>query len=251
MAPIKFEEQIKNKLEKRSLSPSQEGWAKLSERLDAEETSSKFPWYWWVSIAAGLVIMLALTVQHFNAEDGQKTMPRIVEEKPTEIKVEEKQPILMEANENQFATDNTSEAENKFKSVKEPSQIKKYKSVTNNKQKAKIQLAHKSQKEETLKEDVNTIDIDKINTTALTNAINEFKTENSTVSDRVIDSLLKVASKELLRDKLQSQTTKTVDANALLESVEDEMGQSFRSKVFDALKGSYETVKTAVAERNN
>ena len=34
-------------------------------------------------------------------------------------------------------------------------------------------------------------------------------------------------------------------------SVEDDMGQSFRSKVFEALTESYKTVKTAVAERNN
>ena len=60
-----------------------------------------------------------------------------------------------------------------------------------------------------------------------------------------------MASKELFKDKLQKEAFKTVDASALLLSVEEDMGQSFRSKVFDALKGGYETVKTAVAERNN
>ena len=37
----------------------------------------------------------------------------------------------------------------------------------------------------------------------------------------------------------------------LLETVEDEMGQSYRGKVFEALKESYKTVKTAVVNRNN
>ena len=41
MAPIKFEENIKDKLEKRTLTPSSESWSKLSERLDAEDNSSK------------------------------------------------------------------------------------------------------------------------------------------------------------------------------------------------------------------
>jgi hypothetical protein len=86
---------------------------------------------------------------------------------------------------------------------------------------------------------------------AVTDALKEIKSETASVTDRETDSLLKIASKELFKDKLQKETSKTVDANALLMSVEDDMGQSFRSKVFEALTESYKTVKTAVAERNN
>ena len=43
MAPIKFEEQLKDKLEKRTMSPSAESWAKLSDRLDAEDQKNKRP----------------------------------------------------------------------------------------------------------------------------------------------------------------------------------------------------------------
>jgi len=39
-------------------------------------------------------------------------------------------------------------------------------------------------------------------------------------------------------------------ANALLESVEQELDQSFRSKVLEAIKTSYNSVKTAIATRN-
>ena len=45
--------------------------------------------------------------------------------------------------------------------------------------------------------------------------------------------------------------TRTVDANALLQDVEEDLQQSFRSKVFEALQSGYESVITAVAERNN
>ena len=51
--------------------------------------------------------------------------------------------------------------------------------------------------------------------------------------------------------KLYNEATNKVDANALLQSVEDDLEQSFRAKVFDAIKSGYESVKTAVAERNN
>uniref|UniRef100_UPI003F6D9CD9 hypothetical protein n=1 Tax=Winogradskyella sp. TaxID=1883156 RepID=UPI003F6D9CD9 len=86
---------------------------------------------------------------------------------------------------------------------------------------------------------------------AVADALKKLKSEKTSVIDKEVDSLLKLASKELFKDQIQNETTKTVDANALLMSVEDEMGQSFRSKVFEVLKDSYETVKTAVAERNN
>lgn len=90
---------------------------------------------------------------------------------------------------------------------------------------------------------------------AIDNAVAEtlkgIKDTNITVTDREVDSLLKLASKEIFKEQLQKETSKTVDAESLLMSVEDEMGQSFRTKVFEALKESYETVRTAVAERNN
>ena len=35
MAPIKFEEKIKDKLEQRHLKPSADAWDRLSEKLDA------------------------------------------------------------------------------------------------------------------------------------------------------------------------------------------------------------------------
>ncbi len=80
MAPIKFEENIKDKLEKRTLTPSSESWSKLSDRLDAEDNKSKKPIYWWLSIAAGLLIMIAISVQFFNTDESESTLPQVVEE---------------------------------------------------------------------------------------------------------------------------------------------------------------------------
>ena len=37
MAPIKFEEQLKEKLEQRTIQPSQDAWNKLNDRLDNVE----------------------------------------------------------------------------------------------------------------------------------------------------------------------------------------------------------------------
>jgi len=80
MAPIKFEENIKDKLEKRILSPSSEGWSKLVDRLDEDEKKSKKPMYWWLSIAAGLLIMVAVSFQFFNTDESENVLPQMVEE---------------------------------------------------------------------------------------------------------------------------------------------------------------------------
>ena len=261
MAPIKFEEQLKDKLEKRTLSPSSEGWSKLSERLDADKKKSKTPIFWWLSIAAGLIIMIAVSVQFFNNDDAQEVMPQVVEESTNKNQLENKNENLNNAESIELvAEDEILKAERDDASITKEPQIIDYKKVINNTSRPKTQLTENngstikmnSQKVEVvLKEDIPLIKDDSMMKDAVAIALKELRSEETTVTDREIDSLLKVASKELFKNKLQKDASKTVDVDALLLSVEEDMGQSFRSKVFDALKESYETVKTAVAERNN
>ncbi|WP_422105903.1 hypothetical protein [Winogradskyella sp.] len=263
MAPIKFEEQLKDKLEKRSLQPSTDSWAKLSERLDAEEKDSRKPWLGWLSIAAGIIILLAIVVRTFGPNNAQETQPQFVEEENIE-KVNEiplptsnkNEPIELAVEDETMHKDtNDSEPEKVTEIINSKSVIKK---------RAKTQLAeHKATttpaEEPKPKEAINNAnDIQKaivnetqINKEAVAIALKELNTEKPSVTDREVDSLLKLASKELLKDRLLKDSSKTVDAQSLLEAVEDEMGQSFRSKVYEALKDGYKTVKTAVAERNN
>jgi|GEM_PF-6899774 len=78
------------------------------------------------------------------------------------------------------------------------------------------------------------------------------KAKNIDVTDADIDVLLKEAQKEIIRNRIYNKTTSVVDANALFQDVEAELNQSsFRNKVFEALKSSCNSVKTAVAHRND
>jgi hypothetical protein len=261
MAPIKFEEQLKDKLEKRTLSPSAESWAKLSERLDAEEKKSKNPLFWWLGIAAGIIIMIAVSVQFFKTGDLEKVMPQVAEEQinntPEKNKKAQQDDIkFIEVAEETNGTEHINES----LQPEEAPQIIDYKKATYKASKNKTQVAvnnalssenPKSNETVTIKKELPISSDESMIKDAVTAALKELKSEGLSDTDKEVDSLLKLASKELFKDKLQKETTKTVDAEALLMSVEDEMGQSFRSKVFEALKNSYETVKTAVAERNN
>ncbi len=261
MAPIKFEEQLKDKLEERNLQPSTESWAKLSERLDAEEKKTKFPWFWWMGIAAAVIITLTVVMQALGPKNTEQSLPQVVEqemkddinktEKPNTTK---NKTIELVSENNEVET--VSETENK----KNKTEIINYKSAVKNKLNTQFAVDQKA-------DEINTQDIIKSENEqkaiiekatidkeafaeAMTEVLNEIK-PNTTVTDREVDSLLKVASKELLKDKLAKESSRTVDAKLLLEDVEDEMGQSFRTKVYEVLKDGYKTVKTAVAQRND
>ncbi len=258
MAPIRFEEQLKDKLEKRSLQPSADGWAKLSKRLDTEEKKSKSPWFWWMGIAAGIIILIAVAAQFFNSKVEEEITPQIVKENVIEQSEEPIHPNLNKVNPTELVIeDEQTENEVDHSTIDNPIENINKKSVIN--EKVKMQLASADDIENKKVEDSNEqnkelqslIEEATINRNAVATAINEFKSENAAVTDREVDSLLKLASKELFKDKLKKETSKAVDASSLLLEVEEELGQSFRTKVYEALKESYETVKTAVAERNN
>ncbi|WP_458627697.1 hypothetical protein [Winogradskyella sp. PC D3.3] len=264
MAPIKFEENIKDKLEKRTLSPSSEAWSKLSERLEADEKKSKAPIFWWLSIAAGLLIMVAISVQFFNSNESENVRPQIVEEESVDnqlnnemLKSSPKASIEIANEDNSVERSESKKAE---LPINKTSKIIDYKTVVSKKSEPKTQLADQTNstdeggrvnQDRSLNNEAQDLLEEAKLKLAVSDAIASLKTEEVAVTDQEIDSLLKVVSKELFKETLRSETTKTVDANALLMSVEDEMGQSFRSRVFEALKESYETVKTAVADRNN
>jgi len=260
MAPIKFEENIKDKLEKRTLSPSSESWSKLSDRLDADQKKSKNPLFWWLSIAAGLIIMIAVSAHFFNS-NSDDALPKMVEENKKVEPLKANTQKQNEINAIELAKEEDL-VKNKDESLlnREESQIINYKKVRGENSKIATKLSNKTdsktktnatKQEDFIKQKAQNLLDEVIIENAVAQALKELKSENTTVTDREIDSLLKIASKELFKQKLQKETSKTVDANALLMSVEDEMGQSFRSKVFEALKDSYDTVKTAVADRNN
>ena len=145
MAPIKFEEKIKNKLEKRTLTPAADSWSKLSDRLDAEDNKSKKPMFWWISIAAGLLIMLAISIQFFNTNESIDVRPQVVQE--NEIK-EQLNPSNLESQKKEsieVASEEDSIIEEEVKSEALPtlkaSKIIDYKKVITKKSKPKTELA--------------------------------------------------------------------------------------------------------------
>ncbi|MBP0903105.1 hypothetical protein ACFSKN_14115 [Mariniflexile gromovii] len=243
----KFDNNIKEKLEARSLQPSSHAWKKLSERLDHQDKKQNKKTFWWLGIAASMVGVLFVAFQFFNTE---AVKPKLVDS-----------PTVIQKNENiQVAVD---EVETQEKVIKEPENKSNQEKLP---QKEKL-MHHANEHPIAISRENNSvkaekpIQLDKVNEESLTleeqkiqdvvAKVQVLKSQNIEVTDAVIDNLLLEAQKEIRFKRMYNTTTGIVDANMLLQEVEEDLDQSFRSKVFEAIKASYSTVKSAVAQRNN
>jgi hypothetical protein len=77
MASVKFEESLKDKLEKRTLQPSSDAWDKLSTDLDASNKNSKRGFLFYIGIAASIIGIIFVTNIMFNASENQLVEPTV------------------------------------------------------------------------------------------------------------------------------------------------------------------------------
>jgi hypothetical protein len=243
MAPIKFEENIKEKLEKRTLQPSELAWNKLSEKLEADSKKSSNKTIWWLGIAASLVGILVMVNVFFKTSETNNQSPILVD---TEVKEAENlqnkenvepQEIIVAIEELNVETETI--LEDKIKTNKR-SQISKYHTVKN------TSIAEIK----SLQEPEEIITNSKLKTSSNKTEIAQVEVKEETnPTETDIDALLRNAQQNLAKNT--ADKSYAIDAKALLQDVEEDLDESFRNKVFETLKTSYKKVKTAVAERND
>ena len=258
MAPIKFEEQLKEKLEKRTIQPSPEAWNALANRLDQHDKTKTTRSFWWLGIAASIVGVILVTTFVFDSSESNTVSPTVVDvetNKDLNSNGNTSKDIIVSQEETVAETITEtpiSKEEQTVPKVEKPSEIISPKEALILKEAiASNDLNQKEETQEVLESPVNNSDYEGEKLNAVVAEINRLQTENQGVSEVELDSLLKQAEREILTNKLNNLNTRTVDANALLQDVEADLEQSFRTRVFEALLNNYETVKTAVAERNN
>lgn len=256
MEPNKFEKHLKQKLEKRELQVSSNAWEQLEQQLDAKP-KRRFN-YKYIIAAASIVLIFMLGFSIFKKAPSKPEMvdvetkilkedtiiseEYITEEQPSEIIKPEtlKKNITKEIKET---------------IVKEESKIAK----------TKIELKTKT---ETLKPLITDTKPENLSTVATSKPVSktnlkdqkvnevvaqvkQLQSQNTTVTEAEVDALLKQAQQEIAKERLYNSVTKKVDAMALLESVENEIDNTFRDRVYEALKQNFIKVQTAVAERND
>ena len=262
MAPIKFEDKLKDKLENRSLQPSLDAWSTLADRLDKEDKKNNTTRFWWIGIAASLVGVILITTQFYKNTPSTEVLPVIVD---TKIEVQNGKKLTLELDLINEVVSN-SEIENNNVDVVKATEVasvsnikaaKPQKTIT--KEKLQIHeepqnavasiIATKAAVDDNIP--VKVLSREELKIIEVVDLVKQLQANESSVSDKEIDSLLKQAQREILKQDIFDETTKTVSADALLQDVEEELEHSFRDKVYEALKSSYNSVKTAVAERHN
>lgn len=235
----KLEKHIKEKLEERTIAPSQSSWDQIASQLEHKPQHKKkwFPY----AIAASVVGIVLVSVFFFTNSDTEMEAPQVVESETlqeTDIKsiekVEEKLIPEME----------TEVVDTEVESI-EPKETKTFKQPD-----ANILVAEQRTKKP-LQDEIK-INSDKLIAQKVEEVVAQVQLMENTsqeVTDAEVDSLLRAAQRQILTDKLFTDGS-SVDAMSLLAEVEDELDESFRDQIFDALKSGYLKVRTAVADRN-
>ncbi|MDG5489982.1 hypothetical protein [Psychroserpens sp. SPM9] len=274
MAPIKFDNNIKDKLEKRTLQPSNDAWSTLSNQLDTHKKRNSRHLFLYLGIAASIVGVLFVTTVFFNTSEDSTITPQIVD---TNLKTqsETSEDIISTAqSENTTANSNSDAIQNKenvasvksaiptssIKNEPKVAQLSEEKSTPLTKKETPIndfktlEVVANIDTKNTSKNEVvatNKLTLEEAKVLDVVNKIKELDLDGTAATDQEIEALLKQAEKEILKQRIYDKTTRTVNADALLQDVEEDLERSFRTKVFETLKSSYKTVKTAVAERNH
>lgn len=279
MAPLKFEDNIKDKLEQRTIQPSDAIWERLDQKLDAKNGQKKVKKYWWVGVAASIVGVLMITTFFTNSSNSLKPsknqLVEVTNEKndikqPEDIDVvitdklkeeeiiankEVKEAIEKEINTPIVKKNKEEKLKNKKSLRSTVATIESIQEIEENSvEDTKIAVATKSEVvinpikeiEEPLELDKGVID-NKISD--IVAQVEQLEQKNKVVTDEEIEALLLKAQHEITTQQILQSNT--INASALLLDVESELDESFKDRVFEALKTGFEKLKTTVAERDN
>ncbi|MBW1294301.1 hypothetical protein [Aquimarina litoralis] len=279
MAPLKFEDNIREKLEQRTIQPSKTVWEQLDQELDAQNGQKKIKRYWWIGVAASVAGFLIIATLYMNTSNeiipSNNHLVETTTEKEDNSELEENNEVLKTKPETQVVA-NEKIIKTQEKVIKTP--IKEKKQVALEKTKIAPNNAIASSDKITQAEEVSSeiieetkaikssvvssdpvrgiekpLEIDKAviqnKISDIVAQVQQLEQNNRKVTDEEIDALLKNAQLEITTQQIL-QSNK-VNASALLLDVESELDESFKDRVFEALKTGFEKLKTTVAERDN
>ncbi|MFT4832236.1 MAG: hypothetical protein ACI815_001889 [Psychroserpens sp.] len=252
MAPMKFEEQMKDKLDQRTLKPSEKAWETIASQLDATKGSKRRNTFFWYGIAAGFIGIILLSAIYFLGQDqATPDQYKVVEteklgkEEPKKSELE--QQVTLGAQENSSANIVPGNTVNNAVASVQHKDGDHLKNSPNTDAIINIAQQDKWEAKVTLPNQTNEVINAKI--AQLVEQADWLDQNQMKVTDAEIDSLLRRAQHEIIQEQLFRKDN-TIDAMALLTQVEDEMDQSFRDQIFDALRDGFLKVRTAVATRN-
>ena len=251
MEPTKFENQIKKQLNFREIKPTEMAWDRLDTMLTvAEENKSKKGFNWMLIAACFIgVLLLGTVVYQLNSDNIVIENNVVTKEKSDDKEVETKNEI----NPNFIPTQQDVQVaitESNIENVKSKQNSIINQNVINQNVINQKSINQKEVENPNLNLDkeiqfqnqevIGQLNVPTVNT--------KTKTSISKPSYETADELL--ASVDKARKSVK-QTSVKVSASSLLSQVDGELNQDFRETRFQKFKRNFETVKVAVANRNN
>ena len=228
MQSNKFDNQLQEKLNARTIAPSPKSWDRLDAMLSVQEEKKPRKGFLWLYIAASFFVFFGLGIFLFNSDKNieintqnpvlvavDKTIDSVEKNKAEEILIESQQPVVVQ------------------------NEINLSKSVNSIKEKTTI-----FNKSNSVQENDN-----KANPT-----YNLQPTTSSAYKYISPENLLAEVQNEKKNLSSESNVSKKpsvkIDANALLSKVEKELDESYRETTLDKLNKNFNAVKSAIVNRN-
>jgi hypothetical protein len=245
MGQNNIENQIKEKLNAREIQPSLQSWDRLDAMLTVAEQkkTKRFP-FWFIGIAASVLVLLTAGLFLFNQE---KT---IISNDTTIVEIENKKlettenPAVEIQNSNQVAT---AEINN------QKSEINNQGVSTINQKNQKINqnpnINRQKDIEFMINEGIGIKDLPKIETGTKLVYSKQEVISNEIKSNYIDTDALLASAENELKTKPKSNKIK-VDANSLLTHADGEVEYTFREKVINSVSKSFQEIKVALSTRN-
>jgi hypothetical protein len=222
MEQNKLENEFRNKLNQREITPSEKSWDRLDAMLTVAEEKKPIRNYGWIYIAAS-IIGFAFLSTFFLSQNNQN--PTI---QGNEVVIENNKKV--EPIQNEISIVSLNPKSESTVVISEVKKVKRNPKVTN-------QVAQNS----------NSDSLIPILEKKLTNQKTEQLASSST-SDIIVEKML--AEVQTISKEGNSKTKVKVNPNTLLTQVDGELELSFREKVINKVNKNYQTVKVALANRN-
>jgi hypothetical protein len=234
MEPNNFEKDFREKLNQRTIDPSDKAWDRLDAMLSVAENKKPKKKNRWLYIAASIVGFLLVGTFFFNQKKNtiETTKNTIVIEENTK-KDSVVKPTL-----------------NVTDPVKTEIAISEKESIQNSNKK---EIKTNPKPNETNKNENNQIAESSviIKKNQEKQSINNQTSVVETSKNETVDQLLNSAEKTVVAENSPKKKSKVkINANDLLNQVDGELELSFREKVITKVNRNYQTVKVAVANRN-
>lgn len=234
MEPNNFEKDFREKLNQRTINPSDKAWDRLNAMLSVAENKKPKKKKKWLYIAASLVGFLLVGTFFFNQKKNLGETPKnaiVIEEnmkkdsvvKPT-INVTDsiKREVVI-------SEEKSIQSSNKKENKLNPKPNKTIKNENNQIAESSVIIKNNKEKQ-SIKNQTSVVETSK---------------------NETVDQLLNSAEKTVVAENSPKKKSKVkINANDLLNQVDGELELSFREKVITKVNKNYQTVKVAVANRN-